>query len=305
LVLQYIVDWHTVVNIESWAELQEEVRGRRTKKWVADNNGQAWLAKLPRGWNEPNGRLIEPLIETLTLHLAARLGIRVATGHLARWTVDYVPVIGLISRRFTEDEVVLVPGSTVIAVRHEEYRVARKEAKTSNPRHHERRLRAMATLSRTLTALREFEFDFAAEFVTHLIFDAWVGNGDRHPENWGVLIHYTRDRAELAPMYDTAGCLGSEQPDDALPVSQVAVEHYVSRCKSGFGDGEMNPGIPMRAIIAELRSSPEWDAVAPKLVGQIHRLLGELPTILDTALLTPQRREFIVRVLKKRVTLLE
>jgi hypothetical protein len=305
------VEWHTIVNIESWAELQEEVRGRRTKKWVEDENGQAWLAKLPRGWNEPNGRFVEPLIEALTLHLASKIGIRVATGRLAQWTVNRVAVTGFISRRFTNDEVLLVPGSTVIAARHDEYLTALVEVKHAKATEQqlERRVRAMATLSRTLAAIRAFDDSPAIveEFITHLIFDAWVGNGDRHPDNWGCLIYYTRNHAELAPMYDTAGCLGSEQPDKTLPVGEVAINQYIARCKSGFGDGEANPATSMRDIISELRALPEWQSVALNVLERIHQLLQQLPMILevDTPLLTPRRRDFVLRVLKKRVTLLE
>lgn len=231
------------------------------------------LRKLPRGWNQPNGRLVEPLIEALTLHVAAEAGIRVATGHLARWTIGHVPVTGLISRQFTGDEIVLVPGSAAIAVKYQDYRAARHEARVDCDR--ERRLRAMATMARTLAVLRDF--DLATEFATHLFFDAWIGNGDRHPENWGILIHYTRNRVELAPMYDTAGCLGSELPDEALPDSETAIDGYIARCKSGFGDGVANPGTAMREIIKELRASPEWQAVAPGMLSEFTSYTGGLP----------------------------
>lgn len=56
------------------------------------------------------------------------------------------------------------------------------------------------------------------EFVGYLMLDALVGNTDRHHENWAIIVFQTgRDgvsEAELAPLYDTASCLGRERIDE-------------------------------------------------------------------------------------------
>jgi hypothetical protein len=47
-----------------------------------------------------------------------------------------------------------------------------------------------------------------------LLFDAWIGNGDRHSANWGVARKLESER--LAPLFDPASCLGVElQPGHA------------------------------------------------------------------------------------------
>jgi serine/threonine protein kinase HipA of HipAB toxin-antitoxin module len=50
-------------------------------------------------------------------------------------------------------------------------------------------------------------------FIGYLLLDAWIGNGDRHHENWGLIS--TSDRViHLAPTYDHASSLGRELSDE-------------------------------------------------------------------------------------------
>jgi len=52
-------------------------------------------------------------------------------------------------------------------------------------------------------------------FAGYLMFDAWIGNQDRHHENWGVLFQPASGGSgpELAPSYDHAACLGQTLTD--------------------------------------------------------------------------------------------
>ncbi|MBD2180460.1 HipA-like protein [Planktothrix sp. FACHB-1355] len=77
-------------------------------------------------------------------------------------------------------------------------------------------------------------------FVGYLLLDAWVGNSDRHHQNWG-LIQYKGLSAKvqttyLAPTYDHGSCLGRELPDEKrlLKLNNGSVEGYVTKCPSYF-----------------------------------------------------------------------
>jgi hypothetical protein len=50
-------------------------------------------------------------------------------------------------------------------------------------------------------------------FTGYLMLDAWIGNTDRHDENWGLLVIPPR-RVELAPTFDHASSLGRELTDE-------------------------------------------------------------------------------------------
>jgi hypothetical protein len=82
------------------------------------------------------------------------------------------------------------------------------------------------------TAPRSFT-DARDLFVGYLLLDAWIGNGDRHHENWGFIRRQNFEPSiYLAPTYDHASCLGRELSDAQR--QKKSVESYVNRCKSAF-----------------------------------------------------------------------
>lgn len=55
-------------------------------------------------------------------------------------------------------------------------------------------------------------------FVGYLIFDTWIGNTDRHHQNWAWILHYSDKAYSLAPTFDHASSLGRELQDTARRV---------------------------------------------------------------------------------------
>lgn len=73
-------------------------------------------------------------------------------------------------------------------------------------------------------------------FAGYLLLDAWIGNGDRHHENWGVISKKMMPAATetiyLAPTYDHASSLGRELSD--VKRQKCLVEAYANNCYSAF-----------------------------------------------------------------------
>lgn len=75
-------------------------------------------------------------------------------------------------------------------------------------------------------------------FVGYLLLDAWIGNTDRHHENWAFINLV--NKTYLAPTYDHASCLGRELLDkkrqERLKTkdSGFSVEAYASKSPSAF-----------------------------------------------------------------------
>ncbi len=72
-------------------------------------------------------------------------------------------------------------------------------------------------------------------FVGYLLLDAWIGNGDRHHENWGFVRNKAATNTEtihLAPTYDHASCLGRDLSDEQR--QKRSVEAYANKCFSAF-----------------------------------------------------------------------
>jgi hypothetical protein len=73
-------------------------------------------------------------------------------------------------------------------------------------------------------------------FVGYLLLDAWIGNTDRHHENWGVIR--LEGQTYLAPTYDHASSLGRTLTDQErqgrlkTKDNRYSVQAYVERGKS-------------------------------------------------------------------------
>lgn len=300
----------------------EESRGRRDKHWLADPDGNVWLGKMPRGWQAATGRFSEPIIEAFTLHLASLLGLPVAEGRIARLVFEGGDSIGFISRRFTDESNDLIDGALMAAVFDEDYKkaylrqqqallVARtapeaeKIAAEKLANAAEKDVRVMSTLTRALEAAERWSV--LEEFFAQLVFDAWVGNADRHAANWGIIIAGPKTPdIRLAPMFDTAGCLATEVSLDAEAARLGDVDSYIARCNSGFGDGVSKTNTLMSDVITQLKGHPCWGSVGTVLVEKIRDLAVNVDSLLagDIPLMSQKRRNFVVQVLTKRVTLL-
>jgi hypothetical protein len=119
-----------------------------------------------------------------------------------------------------------------------------------------------------------------------LAFDAWVGNGDRHFENWSVIVKHRNKPGpkpfRLAPMYDPAACLGSELGDAQVLnrlSDRIAFENYVARCPSGFGDGHSRI-LKMSEVVARLVELPEWKSNIEVWLADFRTALASLRTAL-------------------------
>ncbi|WP_155218985.1 HipA domain-containing protein [Terrilactibacillus tamarindi] len=58
------------------------------------------------------------------------------------------------------------------------------------------------------------EFKLERHFIKIPVFDAFIGNQDRHCDNWGII--YGRDGYRLAPIYDSGASLGFQLKEDRI-----------------------------------------------------------------------------------------
>lgn len=88
-------------------------------------------------------------------------------------------------------------------------------------------------------------------FVGYLMLDPWIGNQDRHDENWGFVISPPEDKNNLAtwkwrlaPSYDHASSLGRELQDEMRKTklcgrdSSYDMAAYARKSRSAFCQGE-------------------------------------------------------------------
>jgi len=289
----------TSVDVTSWSSCGEETRGRRTKRWVNAPDGSVWLRKEPRP-----GRPNEIGIEVFTLGLARACGLNAAEGRPAWWREDLSERRGICVLKFLELEEDLVHG----------YEILSSVDGTYDPDNVGKH-----TIRRALDALQTLEtrygVDLVGGFVDMLSFDAWVGNTDRHQGNWGVIRSRLRG-LRLAPVYDTAACLGAELRDandktlatfDDPAKGPTFVDRYVERCPSGFGDDSSL--ISMANLVESLRNVSGIRARMRQRAAvfrTVHdQALRPLMSEVDDVVFPRRRKAFASCILTRRLAWLE
>lgn len=77
-------------------------------------------------------------------------------------------------------------------------------------------------------------------FIGYLMLDAWIGNQDRHHENWGLVLDGREKKLHLAPTFDHASSLARNESDknreDRLLTSDQdrRIENFVQKARSAF-----------------------------------------------------------------------
>lgn len=196
-----MTDFFPVVKVEVKNENPESL-GTKEKFWV-DHDGTKCLLKFGR---EGTG---EDWAEKVACELCGILNLPHAQYELA----THDGRICTLSKSFIKDDERLILGNELIGT-------ARKSVDGAQSYHQREH-----TVSRALAAILRYTDKDAKNFVLprfsphwhnyigYLMLDAWIGNGDRHSENWGVII--AKDRTvRLAPTFDHASSLGRELTDE-------------------------------------------------------------------------------------------
>ncbi|MBS0423030.1 MAG: HipA domain-containing protein [Proteobacteria bacterium] len=150
-------------------------------------------------------------------------------------------------------------------------------------------------------------------WVDALLFDALIGNTDRHQDNWGFI--FTRSEhnisCRLAPLFDNGTSLGHERFTDRVKL--WSKNHFDRYIENGKHHLKWSLDDPVQGHFELLkRAVDEWpdtrDAVCTKLnfsVGELSDVTGDLLR-LDAAIpLSQERYAFILHLLKERLALLK
>ena len=160
------------------SETTSNMKGSRVKKIVVDNDGNEAFFKY-----EGNGYLVsEACSEKMSYEIAKVLGYECAKIELAK---DYSGVLGVLNYLF-------------IDTRNSEH----IDAVSFLNIHDDERYKYY-TISNIKNTLDNLDKDLFNDFIKVMIFDALIGEQDRHEENWGIIISDNKYR--FSPLYDN-GC---------------------------------------------------------------------------------------------------
>jgi hypothetical protein len=293
-----MVGW-TEIDTSNWEPIVAELRGKRPKQWVRAPDGSRWLRKEPRIRTKQVSPY-EPAIEWLALRLATASDVSAAEAHPCIWMENGERRSGILIRSFVEEKAA-------------EFFLGAEVLRGHEPAYSRENWAQTVPLVRAaLSAQEELHPDASLldPFAHICAFDAWIGNADRHQENWGI-VRSASGTISLAPMFDPAACLGVELDDshallDPARVTPEAIQKYLGRCMSGFGDGRRL--IKLVEVVAQIGAWPEWSNNIRGWIASFARAMdtleAELSFIPDSWLPLPRKR-FVRSMLANRLRWLE
>ncbi len=222
-------DRYPIVEVDPEWETGPEQMGSKRKFWFRrpeDPDGPNWLFKFPQGdtgghWAEKIAYEIAGTMRSIEAPPVELAICRTADGELRR---------GSITQSFSPKGYGLHHGNQILHSMDVNYDPEQKFKQK------------MHTIRRIFSGMDIFkDGSFAnqcrAELAGYLIFDAVIGNVDRHHENWGILRKRVGGewRGRLAPTFDHASSLGRELLDTGSKKSrkryldELGIEGYAKR----------------------------------------------------------------------------
>jgi hypothetical protein len=232
-----------IIDVSEWPVLGDEPMGSKPKCWLSPCEGEKWLFKQkirPNSGDDWSEKVASELAELFGLphayvELASRNGQR-----------------GVIARDLVTDlnATDLIPGNRLLVEADQEYP------------HQDRYHLAQHTVERVFAVLtaRSVELPSTVQpapeigtandlFAGYLLFDAWIGNTDRHHENWAVMSYVGESgtRMVLSPSYDHASSLGHGVTDPEREIKLTTKDSgrnlpaYARKARSAFCPDESTP----------------------------------------------------------------
>ncbi|MDO4611828.1 MAG: hypothetical protein Q4B34_03140 [Candidatus Saccharibacteria bacterium] len=155
---------------------------------------------------------------------------------------------------------------------------------------------------------------FFPEFVSILFFDALVGEGDRHEENWGICEikspgtndNVTETRYRISPLYDTGDCLLRDFAEPSFAQKYYdgpcSFASYITRAKAMLRDDngkKFNHFKLMEFLNDEFHDiiKTNIEKLKQELKDEvINKIIESIPE----EMLTTQHRDFIKDYIKER-----
>jgi hypothetical protein len=276
-----------VFNVPDDAPATTEQMGSKRKFWFS-RESEMWLFKATRPGQG------EHWAEVLAEGLAELLGLPHAHYELARWRDENGVVnSGVVTRRFVAAGFYLVHGNELLAER--------------DPNYPLEGARYIRTKEHTIDAVRgaigagavALPADWASPggiddpvdvFGGYLLLDAWIGNTDRHHENWGIVVNLAKGQQFLAPTFDHASSLGAHLHDGERlrrlesPDPGFQVEGYVRRADArsalflNAGDARPLPLLEAFQVWSERAQCGPWlDRLGAIRDAEVKELIDLVP----------------------------
>lgn len=263
----------TFVNINS------SIKGSRKKKIVIDkDNNKAFFKYQKEGYN-----VSEACSEKISYEIAKVLGYECATIELAK---DYDNTLGVLNYLFIDINKFI----------HED------AISYLNPNNESRK--KFYTITNIKKVLDNLDKSLFKDFIKIMIFDALIGEQDRHEENWG--IEKIGNNYKLSPLYDNGCSLLREFKDETFSNNYYSgkknFNSYIEKSKTVIH--KENDGTNYKHFeLIEYLNKNYYDIVQKEIKNLskltddiIEKIVQNIPD----ELLTEKHKIYIIEYLKRR-----
>lgn len=166
----------TIIDYTGWQPYEGLAAGsgRSEKEWLISDDGRIGLFKYPKIDPATNSVTTEHISEHMAAQIGKLVGVKTAQVDLGRRNGR----IGSMSYLVKAETENLIEGINFIVGRYPNYNATTMIDETSGSYY-------------SLEMLEETgKWSVENEWIEMLIFDALIGNADRHQSNWAILIEY-------------------------------------------------------------------------------------------------------------------
>lgn len=185
------------IDITNYKPLCPEPAGKQPKYWLKYNNHRYLFKQATK--KEDGTPIYNDISECIASDIAIFLGIQTAQYHLCENNGEK----GVITKDFLNntDEIQkkeeFIDGVSLI----HQIDPGFKNTSLINPQTHQ-----YYTVDLILRSVEKY--GFRKEILHMLIFDALIGNRDRNPANYGIIINHKEKSVRFAPLFDSCTSLG-------------------------------------------------------------------------------------------------
>ncbi|KYC36035.1 HipA-like protein [Scytonema hofmannii PCC 7110] len=301
-----MVEKFLIIRVPSDVSQYTEEIGTREKFWFRNEEGRLYLYKKIRYNTLNNGTEKIPTGEDWAEKIASELCEMLELPHAEYHLATSDGERGVITPSFLPEQASLIAGNEILSGLLPDYPINQKYGVFQH------------TINNVFNAIKHNSVNLPINwiplkgisnaeetFVGYLLLDAWVGNSDRHHENWAFVS--LNGLTYLAPTYDHASCLGRNESDEKRKQRLItkdtgfSVQAYVTNCKSALyaKDSDKKPLKTFDAFCEALQRYPNaarvWLNHLDKVSNNdILKLFQRIPTVIisETAI------EFALKILE-------
>lgn len=240
-----------IIDVTDWEKSEYPIGTRKKYVYVHPRTRQKAFFKYPMDFDKPEiSALGEVWSEKIAADIGKLIGIPTANVAIAKNKESY----GSLSYSFLQNNEELIHGAELLSSI-----AGESEFNPKNFGHHK-----LEHILLYFFYYHEYDIELVYSFIDVILFDAFIGNTDRHSENWGIVKGEEKGDKKysykLAPAFDNSSSLGREFASDKKRSMYINDDNLFRKyiCKNcnaclslGFDSGRINHFMLVKSLLSD------------------------------------------------------